>query len=75
MADFLSSDRIVVGCDAQDAGERWRRCMRGWGADGAHRCGQRGDGQVRGELLLAMKLSYVNAVAELGFRVRPQQAH
>ncbi|MDQ2706180.1 MAG: UDP-glucose/GDP-mannose dehydrogenase family protein [Actinomycetota bacterium] len=70
VADFLGPDRIVLGADAQDAAERVGALYARLGAPTVY------TNPASAELIkyaangyLAMKLSYVNAVAELCERV------
>ncbi len=64
--DFLSPDRIVVGCDAQDAAERVAALYARLGAPTVLTDAASAElVKYAANCFLAMKLSYVNAVAEL----------
>jgi UDPglucose 6-dehydrogenase len=66
VADFLSPDRIVVGCDAQDAAERVAALYARLGAPTVLTDAASAEMvKYAANCFLAMKLSYVNAVAEL----------
>ncbi len=64
--DFLNPDRIVVGCDAQDAAERVAALYARLGAPTVLTDAASAElVKYAANCFLAMKLSYVNAVAEL----------
>ncbi|MPZ67778.1 MAG: nucleotide sugar dehydrogenase [Pseudonocardiaceae bacterium] len=64
--DFLSPDRIVVGCDAQDAAERVAALYARLGAPAVLTDAASAEMvKYAANCFLAMKLSYVNAIAEL----------
>ncbi|MGH4018368.1 MAG: UDP-glucose dehydrogenase family protein [Pseudonocardiaceae bacterium] len=64
--DFLNPDRIVVGCDAQDAAERVAALYARLGAPTVLTDAASAEMvKYAANCFLAMKLSYVNAVAEL----------
>ncbi|MDQ4104936.1 MAG: UDP-glucose/GDP-mannose dehydrogenase family protein [Actinomycetota bacterium] len=64
--DFLKPDRIVVGCDAQDAAERVAALYARLGAPTVLTDAASAEMvKYAANCFLAMKLSYVNAVAEL----------
>ncbi|MGH3785466.1 MAG: UDP-glucose dehydrogenase family protein [Pseudonocardiaceae bacterium] len=64
--DFLKPDRIVVGCDAQDAAERVAALYARLGAPAVLTDAASAEMvKYAANCFLAMKLSYVNAVAEL----------
>jgi UDPglucose 6-dehydrogenase len=64
--DFLNPDRIVVGCDAQDAAERVAALYARLGAPTVLTdCASAELVKYAANCFLAMKLSYVNALAEL----------
>src|SRR6185437_11489192 len=64
--DFLNPDRIVVGCDAQDAAERVAALYAKLGAPTVLTDAASAEMvKYAANCFLAMKLSYVNAVAEL----------
>ncbi|HEY2764094.1 MAG TPA: UDP-glucose/GDP-mannose dehydrogenase family protein [Pseudonocardiaceae bacterium] len=64
--DFLTPDRIVVGCDAQDAAERVAALYSRLGAPTVLTDAASAEMvKYAANCFLAMKLSYVNAVAEL----------
>ncbi|HEY2723093.1 MAG TPA: UDP-glucose/GDP-mannose dehydrogenase family protein [Pseudonocardiaceae bacterium] len=64
--DFLTPDRIVVGCDAQDAAERVAALYARLGAPTVLTDAASAEMvKYAANCFLAMKLSYVNAVAEL----------
>lgn len=64
--DFLNPDRIVVGCDAQDAAERVAALYARLGAPAVLTDAASAEMvKYAANCFLAMKLSYVNAVAEL----------
>ncbi len=64
--DFLSPDRIVVGCDAQDAAERVAALYARLGAPTVLTDAASAEMvKYAANCFLAMKLSYVNAIAEL----------
>ncbi|MFC4943299.1 UDP-glucose dehydrogenase family protein [Pseudonocardia sp. GCM10023141] len=64
--DFLHPDRIVVGCDAQDAAERVAALYAKLGAPVVLTDAASAEMvKYAANCFLAMKLSYVNAVAEL----------
>ncbi|HEU0087394.1 MAG TPA: UDP-glucose/GDP-mannose dehydrogenase family protein [Pseudonocardiaceae bacterium] len=64
--DFLAPDRIVVGCDAQDAAERVAALYSRLGAPTVLTDAVSAEMvKYAANCFLAMKLSYVNAVAEL----------
>ncbi len=64
--DFLRPDRIVVGCDAQDAAERVAALYSRLGAPTVLTDAASAEMvKYAANCFLAMKLSYVNAVAEL----------
>lgn len=66
VADFLNPDRIVVGCDAQDAAERVAALYARLGAPTVLTDAASAEMvKYAANCFLAMKLSYVNAVAEL----------
>ncbi|KAA2261190.1 UDP-glucose/GDP-mannose dehydrogenase family protein [Solihabitans fulvus] len=66
VADFLNPDRIVVGCDAQDAAERVAALYAKLGAPTVLTDAASAEMvKYAANCFLAMKLSYVNAVAEL----------
>ncbi|MGH3912406.1 MAG: UDP-glucose dehydrogenase family protein [Pseudonocardiaceae bacterium] len=66
VADFLTPDRIVVGCDAQDAAERVAALYSRLGAPTVLTDAASAEMvKYAANCFLAMKLSYVNAVAEL----------
>lgn len=66
VADFLNPDRIVVGCDAQDAAERVAALYSRLGAPTVLTDAASAEMvKYAANCFLAMKLSYVNAVAEL----------
>lgn len=68
--DFLNPDRIVVGCDAQDAAERVAALYARLGAPAVLTDAASAElVKYAANCFLAMKLSYVNAVAELCERV------
>ena len=64
--DFLNPDRIVVGCDAQDAAERVAALYARLGAPTVLTDAASAEMvKYAANCFLAMKLSYVNAIAEL----------
>jgi UDPglucose 6-dehydrogenase len=64
--DFLNPDRIVVGCDAQDAAERVAALYAKLGAPTVLTDAASAEMvKYAANCFLAMKLSYVNAIAEL----------
>lgn len=64
--DFLTPDRIVVGCDAQDAAERVAALYARLGAPAVLTDVASAEMvKYAANCFLAMKLSYVNAIAEL----------
>jgi UDPglucose 6-dehydrogenase len=64
--DFLSPDRIVVGCDAQDAAERVAALYARLGAPTVLTDAASAEMvKYAANCFLAMKLSYVNAIGEL----------
>jgi UDPglucose 6-dehydrogenase len=64
--DFLNPDRIVVGCDKQDAAERVAALYARLGAPTVLTDAESAElVKYAANCFLAMKLSYVNAVAEL----------
>ncbi|MGH3864441.1 UDP-glucose dehydrogenase family protein [Actinokineospora sp.] len=64
--DFLNPDRIVVGCDKQDAAERVAALYARLGAPAVLTDAESAElVKYAANCFLAMKLSYVNAVAEL----------
>jgi len=64
--DFLHPDRIVVGCDAQDAAERVAALYSKLGAPAVLTDAASAEMvKYAANCFLAMKLSYVNALAEL----------
>ncbi|HKR52061.1 MAG TPA: UDP-glucose/GDP-mannose dehydrogenase family protein [Pseudonocardiaceae bacterium] len=64
--DFLNPDRIVVGCDAQDAAERVAALYARLGAPTVLTDAASAElVKYAANCFLAMKLSYVNAIAEL----------
>ncbi len=64
--DFLNPDRIVVGCDAQDAAERVAALYARLGAPAVLTDAASAEMvKYAANCFLAMKLSYVNAIAEL----------
>lgn len=64
--DFLSPDRIVVGCDAQDAAERVAALYARLGVPAVLTDAASAEMvKYAANCFLAMKLSYVNAIAEL----------
>ncbi|MDQ3153031.1 MAG: UDP-glucose/GDP-mannose dehydrogenase family protein [Actinomycetota bacterium] len=66
VTDFLNPDRIVVGCDAQDAAERVAALYARLGAPTVLTDAASAEMvKYAANCFLAMKLSYVNAVAEL----------
>lgn len=66
VADFLNPDRIVVGCDKQDAAERVAALYARLGAPTVLTDAASAElVKYAANCFLAMKLSYVNAVAEL----------
>ncbi|MGH3794325.1 MAG: UDP-glucose dehydrogenase family protein [Pseudonocardiaceae bacterium] len=70
VADFLTPDRIVVGCAAQDAAERVAALYSRLGAPTVLTDAASAEMvKYAANCFLAMKLSYVNAVAELCERI------
>lgn len=68
--DFLNPDRIVVGCDAQDPAERVAALYSRLGAPTVLTTAASAElVKYAANCFLAMKLSYVNAMAELCERV------
>jgi len=66
VSDFLNPDRIVVGCDTQDAAERVAALYARLGAPTVLTDAASAEMvKYAANCFLAMKLSYVNAVAEL----------
>jgi UDPglucose 6-dehydrogenase len=66
VADFLNPDRIVVGCDAQDAAERVAALYARLGAPTVLTDAASAEMvKYAANCFLGMKLSYVNAIAEL----------
>ncbi|TWP50953.1 UDP-glucose/GDP-mannose dehydrogenase family protein [Lentzea tibetensis] len=66
VSDFLNPDRIVVGCDQQDAAERVAALYARLGAPTVLTDAASAEMvKYAANCFLAMKLSYVNAVAEL----------
>jgi UDPglucose 6-dehydrogenase len=70
VSDFLNPDRIVVGCDAQDPAERVAALYARLGAPTVLTDAASAElMKYAANCFLAMKLSYVNAMAELCERV------
>ena len=67
--DFMKPDRVVVGVRRAEVGERAPRALRAVPAHRAavpgHVARERRDDQVRGQRLLATKISFINEMANL----------